>query len=134
MTKLTLVVHCCEPPLLTRANTNSHSAPIRSRKLAPLASTRYLGPMGHERTYLIVGNWKMNLALEACERLTERLDKRVGRQEGVEVMLAPSYIALARVSNILRWSRIGVVAQDMSEQESGAFTGDVSADMLLTIG
>ncbi len=90
--------------------------------------------MGQGRTYLIAGNWKMNLALEASERLAGKLDKRVGRQQSVEVMVAPSYIALARVSNILRWSKIGVAAQDMSESESGAFTGDITAEMLLTVG
>ena len=90
--------------------------------------------MGEARKYLIVGNWKMNLGLEAFERLAERLDRRVGREESVEVMVAPSYIALARIANISRWSKIRVAAQDMSESESGAFTGDVSADMLLTVG
>lgn len=90
--------------------------------------------MGQGRTYLIAGNWKMNLALEASERLAEKLDKRVGRQESVEVMVAPSYIALARIANILRWSKIGVAAQDMSESESGAYTGDISGEMILTVG
>jgi triosephosphate isomerase (TIM) len=90
--------------------------------------------MANARKYMIAGNWKMNLTVDEGLRLVERLDSKVGRQTSVDVVVAPSFIALHQTANLLKWSKIRVSAQNMSEFESGAYTGDVSPGMLLTSG
>ena len=83
---------------------------------------------------MIAGNWKMNLTVEQGLKLVERLDAAVGRQTSVDVVVAPSFVGLYEIANLLKWSKIRVFAQNMSEFESGAYTGDVSPSMLLTSG
>ncbi len=83
---------------------------------------------------MIAGNWKMNLTVDEGLRLVERLDSKVGRQTSVDVVVGPSFVALHEIANLLKWSKIRVAAQNMSEFESGAYTGDVSPRMLLTSG
>ncbi len=83
---------------------------------------------------MIAGNWKMNLSVEQGLRLAGRLDTKVGRQTAVDVVVAPSFVALHEIASLLKWSKIRVASQNMSEFESGAYTGDISPMMLLTSG
>jgi triosephosphate isomerase len=86
------------------------------------------------RTPLIAGNWKMNKTVaEAKEHLRE-LRPKVAGVEGIDVVVCPPFTALAAAVQGTSRSPIGVFAQNMHEAPSGAFTGDVSAPMLLELG
>src|ERR687892_1311845 len=87
-----------------------------------------------DRTPLIAGNWKMHkTATEAVAFLRELLPKLEG-VAGVETMVCPPSIALSAVAELARESGVRVGAQNMHEAESGAYTGEVSAPMLLDAG
>ncbi len=84
------------------------------------------------REYYIAGNWKMNkTATEAREFAEELVDEL--EDAAVKLMIAPPYTALESVSSIVRGTNILLGAQNMAHKESGAFTGEVSADMLLDL-
>jgi triosephosphate isomerase len=82
---------------------------------------------------LIAANWKMNKTIEETERfLAEFLPK--APEAGVEVMICPPYPSLKAAVEHCAQSRVKVAAQNMHEAESGAFTGEVAAPMLLELG
>ena len=85
------------------------------------------------RTPLIAGNWKMNGSLAANATLLAGL---LGEREGMSVQLAVCVPApyLAQVRSMLGGSPVRWGAQDVSAHERGAFTGEVSAEMLLEFG
>ncbi len=86
------------------------------------------------RKKIVVGNWKMNLlSAEAASRAAE-LKRLVGDITEVEVGICPAALALPGVSLVLRDSWIGVGSQDVFWMTSGAFTGFVSAEMLVDAG
>lgn len=86
------------------------------------------------RKYMIAGNWKMNGTIEQTEQLLNGLLEGNSSNPNAEVVVCPPYTALTTASNILRDSHIAVGAQDMSAHENGAYTGEISAEMLLTVG
>ena len=83
---------------------------------------------------LIVGNWKMNGSLAANMDLLLALKKGlpVGNQAGVA--LAAPFVYLAQLQSELEGTAIAVAAQDVSQHESGAYTAEVSAEMLKEFG
>ena len=92
--------------------------------------------MDPARRPLIAGNWKMHAgADDGCE-LAKAIARIVSELDGVEVVVAPPFTALAAVSHELRQNKsdIGVSAQNMHWEKSGAFTGEVSAPMLKVCG
>jgi triosephosphate isomerase len=82
----------------------------------------------------IAGNWKMNLDRKSAVALAGALRERVGRREDVDVAVFPPFVYIDDVARALRGSPIRVGAQNCSDQAVGAFTGEVSAAMLLDIG
>jgi len=85
------------------------------------------------RTPLVAGNWKMNKTLEESEALlTELAAKRPNTE--AEIIVAPPFLNLPAAVRQLQNSVIGVAAQNMHQADSGAYTGEVSADMLQSIG
>jgi triosephosphate isomerase (TIM) len=85
------------------------------------------------RTPLIAANWKMNKTIEETERFLAEFLPRAPA-EGPEVMVCPPYPSLKPAVEHCAQSRVKVAAQNMHEAESGAFTGEVSAPMLLELG
>jgi len=86
------------------------------------------------RTPLIAGNWKMyKTGPEAVETAME-LEKLCSDVTDVEVMIAPTYLSLPLVSTALRDSNIKVGAQNLYFETEGAFTGEVSAEMIKAAG
>ena len=79
---------------------------------------------------IVAGNWKMNTTIEEAVDLAKKVRELVGDPVGVEVILCPPYVSLAAVSVALKGCRIRIGAQNMSHQEKGAYTGEVSANML----
>jgi triosephosphate isomerase len=86
-----------------------------------------------ERTPYLAANWKMHKTIEEAEAfLGAFLPSAPG--EGADVVVCPSFVALKAVVEHCAQSRVRVAAQTMHEEDSGAFTGEVSAPMLREIG
>ena len=86
------------------------------------------------RTPLVIGNWKMNGTVAEARALAQAIRDGLKRPRGVEVMLCPPFTALAAVAEVLAGSAIGLGAQNCHWEPSGAFTGEISAPMLLELG
>ena len=86
------------------------------------------------RPMIIAGNWKMNGTIAETESLAQALLHGDSRSERATVLVCPPFTSLETVSKLLSSSHIAVGGQDMSEHEKGAYTGEVSAAMLLTAG
>jgi len=82
------------------------------------------------RTPFIAGNWKMNKTVAEAEEYIAALLPRVSSAEGVDVAICVPFTALQAMVDSTRGSRVEVFAQTMHEQDSGAFTGEVTAAML----
>ena len=85
------------------------------------------------RKHIVAGNWKMNNALSQTELLITDLKNQV-KTSDAEVMIAPSYTNLWHAFEALRQDDIEVVAQNMHFAENGAYTGEVNAEMLKSVG
>ncbi len=85
------------------------------------------------RTQIVAGNWKMNKNLEETEALLSELSAKLP-DTNAEVIVAPTFVNLASAVRHLQSSVVQVAAQNMHFEENGAFTGEISADMLLNIG
>ncbi|WP_420320039.1 triose-phosphate isomerase [Flagellimonas sp.] len=84
------------------------------------------------RTQIVAGNWKMNKNLEETEALLSELSAKLPDTHA-EVIVAPTFVNLAQAQRSLQSSTIKVAAQNMHFAENGAYTGEISADMLLNI-
>lgn len=85
------------------------------------------------RKQIVAGNWKMNCDLAETEALLNDLNNR-SIPESTQVMVAPTYTNLMAASKLLKDSSIIVAAQNMHQSENGAFTGEISAAMLQSVG
>jgi triosephosphate isomerase len=85
------------------------------------------------RTKVVAGNWKMNNDAAQTKELIAAL-KNQKKTSGAKVMIAPTFPNLAHAVEAVLGSDIEVVAQNMHFAESGAYTGEVSAGMLKSIG
>ena len=84
---------------------------------------------------LVAGNWKMNGRMAAAQVLTEmRNGYTTGLKSEVELVVCPPATLIHAFAHAALGSRIGIGGQDCHAQESGAFTGDVSAEMLADLG
>jgi triosephosphate isomerase (TIM) len=86
------------------------------------------------RTPLIAGNWKMHKTEREAEEYIQGLLPRVSALERVEVAICAPFTALRALVDSARGSRVEVYAQNMHEAPEGAYTGEVSAAMLVEIG
>ncbi len=85
------------------------------------------------RSKIVAGNWKMNKNLTETDALLTELSAKLPDTDA-EVMVAPTFVNLASAVRHLDSSTIEVIAQNMHAAENGAYTGEISADMLLNIG
>ncbi len=85
------------------------------------------------RKHIVAGNWKMNNGLSQTQALISDLKKQ-NQTSDAEVMIAPSFTNLWHAFEALSQDEIEVVAQNMHFAENGAYTGEVSADMLKSVG
>ncbi len=89
--------------------------------------------MNKMRKNIVAGNWKMNKnSSETAELLNQLLSKIPDTT--AEVMVAPTFVNLSQAVKQLESSSMEVVAQNMHFAENGAYTGEISADMLQSIG
>ena len=85
------------------------------------------------RQQIVAGNWKMNNDLPQTETLLTEL-KAKKQTSNAEVMVAPTFTNLYHASQALKNSKIEVVAQNMHFAANGAYTGEISASMLKSVG
>ena len=85
------------------------------------------------RKHIVAGNWKMNNDLPQTETLITAL-KNQTKTSNAEVMIAPATTNLWQAFEALRLDDIEVISQNMHFAEHGAYTGEVSASMLKSIG
>src|SRR5688500_5316676 len=89
------------------------------------------------RKKIVAGNWKMNKTVEESARLATEIVQASKEQPFVErcdIVICPTFLALDRVSGIVKGSAVKLGAQDVHFENQGAFTGKVSADMLRVLG
>lgn len=84
--------------------------------------------------YLIAGNWKMNTNLDEAKKITDGLHSYKDFDSEVEMLICPPFTHLVFLSEIVDLSRISLGAQNVHYEEKGAFTGEISNDMLLSVG
>ena len=87
-----------------------------------------------ERRPMIAGNWKMNLNRGESAELAARLCRETTGEDGVDVLIAPPFTALAAARDAIAGSRLLLGAQNMHWEEKGAFTGEISPSMLVDAG
>ena len=85
------------------------------------------------RKKIVAGNWKMNNGLQETEILINELLAETNHS-GCEVMVAPSFVSLKTAIDSLNDNDIEVVSQNVHQSNDGAYTGEVSAKMLSSIG
>jgi triosephosphate isomerase len=86
------------------------------------------------RKKIVAGNWKMHKNAEQTEDLLNELIAKTPTDTDVKVIVAPTFVNLASAVDHLEFTNIDVAAQNVHQAESGAFTGEISADMLKSIG
>jgi triosephosphate isomerase len=86
------------------------------------------------RRKVVAGNWKMNMDLASGENLVKSLVSDLRGTEKTDVILCPPFPLLAMLSEVLAETSFGLGAQNLFWEEKGAYTGEVSADMLVSVG
>ena len=89
--------------------------------------------MSDRRPY-IAANWKMHKTIEETEAFLGELLPSVAGADDVDVVVCPPYLSLKPAVELCAQSRVRIAAQNMHEEPSGAYTGEVSAPMLTEIG
>ena len=86
------------------------------------------------RKTVIAGNWKMNLAPSGARKLIEELKPLVAGMDGCEIVVCVPFIDVPSVAEAVKGTNIKVGAQNVHFMKSGAYTGEISAGMLVEAG
>ena len=86
------------------------------------------------RRSFIAGNWKMNLNRRQAVALAEAVAGSAGQFAHVDLAVCPPSVYLDAVGQVLAGSTVGLGAQNVYHEPSGAFTGEISAAMLVDVG
>lgn len=86
------------------------------------------------RTPVIAGNWKMNNTVAATKELLAAFLPLVKDTAGVEIVVCPPFTALCAAAELLKGSRVGLGAQNVHWEASGAYTGEIAPEMLTELG
>lgn len=88
------------------------------------------------RRRLIAGNWKMNLSYRESEKLAKDLSEKISEKDlsKTDVLVCPPYISLGIVNKTIKDTGIRLGAQNLFYENDGAFTGEISAAMLKSVG
>jgi triosephosphate isomerase len=86
------------------------------------------------RTPILAANWKMHYTHTEAKAVAADIAQRVAGLGGVEVAIAAPATSLQSVAEALAGSRVGLAAQNMHAEDKGAYTGEVSAPMLVALG
>ena len=87
------------------------------------------------RKKVIAGNWKMHNDLTESQNLISKLTAGLSSEEvNCEVIICPPYTSLSEASSLIKGTKVKLGAQNMHFEEQGAFTGEISAKMLKSVG
>jgi triosephosphate isomerase len=86
------------------------------------------------RKPILAANWKMHKTLAEAESFAQAFLPQVADADGVDVVIAPPFTALAALGRALDGSRVALAAQNVNPESQGAFTGEIAAGMLLDVG
>ncbi len=86
------------------------------------------------RQPLVAGNWKLNGSLGAISELLSGIGEQLSAVKVAELAICPPFIYLGHVQRLIGKSGISLGAQDCSDQDSGAYTGEVAATMIKEFG
>ena len=86
------------------------------------------------RKPIIAGNWKMNLSLKESVDLVTGLKRELSGVTDVEIAVCPPFVYLQAVKEVIAGTNIALGAQNMSVQDNGAYTGEISVSMLKDMG
>jgi triosephosphate isomerase len=86
------------------------------------------------RKKIVAGNWKMNKKPSETAALIDGIKALVKDIKNVEVVVCPPFTALAAAAEAVKGSNVGLGAQNVAWAASGAFTGEIAADMLKDLG
>ncbi|MDQ3730139.1 MAG: triose-phosphate isomerase [Actinomycetota bacterium] len=89
--------------------------------------------MSERRPYL-AANWKMQKTVEETEEFLDRFLGDIGDLADTDIVICPPFTSLAAAVERCRRSPVGVAAQNMHDADSGAYTGEISASMLTSLG
>ena len=90
--------------------------------------------MNPKRRPIIAGNWKMNKTTVEARDLAARLVPLVSGVLDRDIVLAPPFTALLAVADTIKGTNLVLSAQNLFWEDKGAFTGEISAEMLLDLG
>ncbi|NCF65698.1 MAG: triose-phosphate isomerase [Chloroflexi bacterium] len=82
------------------------------------------------RTPFIAGNWKMNKTADEAVAFVREVRHALNQIEGVDIAFCPPYLAIPALADALKGTKIGLGAQNMYFEESGAYTGELAPSML----
>ncbi len=88
------------------------------------------------RAKIVAGNWKMNNDLDESKSLVKKIAKSIKKQalKNTRVIVAPAFVNLQKVESKAKGTKVEVAAQNMHFAKNGAFTGEISATMLKSVG
>ncbi len=86
------------------------------------------------RKPVIAGNWKLFKTIAEAVAMVDELKPLVAGNQSVEIVVAPVFTALSRVSDAIKGSNINLASQDCFWEEEGAFTGEVAPKLLKDAG
>jgi len=86
------------------------------------------------RKKVIAGNWKMNMNLHESQKLVSEILNGLGKDSKADVIVCPPFTSLSEVNSLLKSTQIKLGAQNMYYEESGAYTAEISVDMLKSVG
>ena len=86
------------------------------------------------RQILVAGNWKLNGSLDSVKQLISGITAGEGDTGNTQIAVCPPFVYIPLVANLLADSKVTWGSQDISDQESGAFTGEVAGAMLNDFG
>lgn len=87
------------------------------------------------RRKLIAGNWKMNTNINSANELVSSIIEKIeGREPKSELLVCPPFTNLSSVNELIKDKNISLGAQNCEYRDSGAYTGEVSVEMLISVG
>ena len=86
------------------------------------------------RKTIIAGNWKMNKTLSETKAFAEELKNLLGKPKWCEVVLCVPYVNIPSAVRLFKDCRVSVGAENCHYESHGAYTGEVSAEMLKEVG
>jgi triosephosphate isomerase (TIM) len=92
------------------------------------------GGLSAPRRPLVVANWKMYMTTSASVAYLQELLPLLPRSDDREIAVAPAFVSLQAVAGALRGSAVRLAAQDLATESGGAYTGEISGEMLQELG